>query len=111
MKLIGYTVLVTFDLSYANSSDYRYVNSYLSDNGFEQLSHKNHKLPSNTYLGTETEKVGAYESVAIGAERVKNRVYRAIKNAMNGGGLNSVVFVMVSPEAETFYSCSRPIDF
>lgn len=111
MKIVEYTVLVTFDLSYANSGDYRSINNYLSSVGFEQLSHKNHKLPSNTYLGTETEIISSIELVADGAVRVKDRIYRNIKSAMNGSGLQSVVFVMVSPKADTFYSCSKPVDF
>lgn len=111
MKIISYTVLITFDLSYADSSDYRSVNAYLSSEGFEQLSHKGHKLPSNTYLGTETEVVDSTELIADGAVRVKNRVYKKLKKAMSGSGLQSVAFVMVSPETDTFYSCSKPIDF
>lgn len=111
MREIEYTVLVTFDLNFAKSGDYRNVNNYLSSIGFEQLSHKNHKLPSNTYLGTELENVRLTESIAVGSAKVKDRIYRNIKSAMKGSGLQSIVFVMVSPRADTFYSCSRPLEF
>ncbi|WP_419963985.1 hypothetical protein [Pantoea vagans] len=111
MTIVEYTVLVTFDLSYADSGDYRSVNNFLSSEGFEPLSHKGHKLPSNTYLGTESAIIGSNEMVADGAVRVKDSVYRSIKAAMNGSGLQSVVFVMVSPKTDTFYSCSKPINF
>ncbi|MFJ5459001.1 hypothetical protein [Pectobacterium sp. CHL-2024] len=110
MKYIDYTVLITFDLSYAESSDYDHVNYYLSNKSFEQLSHKGNELPSNTYLGTESEIIGSNETVADGAVRVKTRIYNNLKNAMKGIGLQSVVFVMVSPAVDTSYSCSRPID-
>lgn len=111
MVLKKYTVLITFDLSYAESSDYRLVNNYLSEQGFEQLSHKGNKLPSNTYLGVESEMIGSYEDEVNGAERVKTRIYSNLKRTMKGSGLSSVVFVMVSPENKTRYSCSNPKNF
>ncbi|QLJ61172.1 hypothetical protein HP475_15155 [Serratia marcescens] len=111
MTIKEYTVLITFDLNYADSSDYRLVNSYLNEKGFEQLSHKGNKLPSNTYLGFQSETIGSYETEADGAERVKNSVYRQLKNIMSGAGLMNVVFVMVAPKNATRYSCSNPNSF
>ncbi|HDS5480423.1 TPA: hypothetical protein QH236_002814 [Serratia liquefaciens] len=111
MKIIEYTVLITFDLNYADSSDYSLVNKYLSEKGFEQLSHKDNKLPSNTYLGSETETISSVESEADGAERVKTIVYSGLKRVMSGAGLTSVVFVLVSPKSTTRYSCSNPKNF
>ncbi|WP_370611673.1 hypothetical protein [Citrobacter meridianamericanus] len=111
MKHMQYTVLITFDLNYAQSDDYRLVNRYLSDEGFEQLSHKGNKLPSNTYLGTETEMIGVYETESDGAERVKSRVYTNLKRTMTTSGIASVVFVMVAPKDKTRYSCSQPKNF
>ncbi|MCW0316195.1 hypothetical protein NB724_001346 [Pantoea ananatis] len=110
MKFVDYTVLITFDLSYANSSDYDSVNKFLTEKGFEQLSHKGNALPSNTYLGEDNHLIGKFDSVQEGAEKLKNNIYNSIKRNMNGSGLQSVVFVMVSPKAETSYSCSKPID-
>lgn len=111
VKHMQYTVLITFDLNYAESDDYRLVNRYLSDEGFEQLSHKGNKLPSNTYLGVETEIIGNYETESDGAERVKSRVYKNLKGTMTTSGITSVVFVMVSPKDKTRYSCSQPKNF
>ncbi|VTP14702.1 hypothetical protein PUATCC27989T_02568 [Phytobacter ursingii] len=111
MKQMQYTVLITFDLNYAQSDDYRLVNKYLSEVGFEQLSHKGNKLPSNTYLGVETEMIGAYEAESDGAERVKSRVYKSLKRTMTASGISSVVFVMVAPANKTRYSCSQPKNF
>ncbi|HCU0293740.1 TPA: hypothetical protein OUE56_000605 [Citrobacter sedlakii] len=106
-----YTVLITFDLSYAESGDYRAVDNYLSEQGFEKLSHKGNKLPGNTYLGVESEMIGSYEDEANGAERLKKRIYSNLKRTMEGSGLSSVVFVMVSPADKTKYSCSKPQNF
>lgn len=111
MKVVDFNVLITFDLNYADSSDYRSVNEYLTEQGFEQLSHKGHKLPSNTYLGTKSEVVGISGTESQVANKLKNKIYAAIKKSMNGSGLSSVVFVMVSPSSCTSYSCSKPIDY
>ncbi|WP_318385831.1 hypothetical protein [Enterobacter sp.] len=111
MTIVDYNVLITFDLSYANSSDYRAVNSYLSEQGFEKLSHKGNQLPGNTYLGTKSEVVGRFETEIEVAVKLKKQIYAALKKSMNGSGLSSVVFVMVSPSLSTSYSCSKPIDY
>ncbi|HHD7491081.1 TPA: hypothetical protein ACOVI5_005826 [Klebsiella oxytoca] len=111
MKIVEYNVLITFDLNYADSSDYRAVNAYLSEQGFEALSHRGNKLPSNTYLGTKSETVGRYESELDVASNLKKQIYAAIKRNMSGSGLSSVVFVMVSPSHSTSYSCSRPSSY
>lgn len=110
MTIVDFTVLITFDLSFADSSDYRAVNSFLSDQGFEKLSHKGNKLPSNTYLGCKSEVVGRYETELDIATKLKKQIYSSIKNSMKGSGLTSVVFVMVTPAHSTSYSCSKPID-
>lgn len=116
MTIIKFTVLITFDLNYADSSDYRAVDKYLSERDFERLSQKGDKLPSNIYLGKEEEYVGKvgrllYVSEADAAKSIKDRTYRNIKNMMKRSDLTSVVFVMVSPEESTFHSCSRLSEF
>lgn len=111
MTIVDYTVLITFDLNYADSTDYKYVNKYLSEQGFEKLSHKGHQLPSNTYLGVKSVVKGQFETELEAASTLKKQVYAAIKRNMNGSGLGSVVFVMVSPSHSTTYSCSKPAAF
>ena len=111
MTLVDFNVLITFDLNYADSSDYRSVNAYLTQEGFEKLSHKGHKLPSNTYLGTKSEIVGRIETESEVAKKLKKQIYAALKKSMKGSDLSSVVFVMVSPSYCTSYSCSKPIDY
>lgn len=111
MKFVDFNILITFDLSYAESSDYRLVNKYLTEKGFEKLSSKGQKLPSNTYLGTESVIVKASESVLDAAKDLKNSVYSNLKRNMTNSGMTSVVFVLVSPSESTTYSCSKPSNY
>ncbi|MGK3496989.1 hypothetical protein [Citrobacter youngae] len=111
MRMKDYLVLVTFDLNYAKSKDYNAVNAFLESKGFETLSHRGHDLPSNTYLGTENIPLLGSETTNDGAERLKKKIYSSIKGKMNGDGLQSVVFVMVSPKDGSAYSCSKPKDY
>lgn len=111
MRIIDYTVLITFDLSFAKSNDYVSVNKYLEEKKFEKLSHKGNQLPSNTYLGKRSEVLLGSQSDFDGANELKKQIYGDIKKNMKGSGLESVVFVMVAPESVTAYSCSKPIKY
>lgn len=108
MRFIDYTVLITFDLHYAKSSDYDNVNKFLTENKYETLSHKGNDLPNNTYLGKITYLIDSTQTESDGAVALKDEVYSSIKRNMKGNGLESVVFVLVAPANVTTYSCSNP---
>ncbi|CAI1879913.1 hypothetical protein [Serratia fonticola] len=107
---MNFSVIITFDLNYADSSDYRAVDRYLTDNGFEKLSSSGSKMPGNTYLGIIDEKPGnpLGSDLLADAKKVKQSIYRKLKSVMTASGISSTVFVQVSPSDYTTHSCSRP---
>lgn len=110
MTIVDFNILITFDLNYASSSDYKSVNAYLEGKGIEPLSQKGYKLPSNTYIGKQSEVVGRLETELEVAKKIKNNIFTGLKRNIGGMVVSSVVFVMVTPAHSTSYSCSKPID-
>lgn len=46
MTIVDFNILITFDLNYASSSDYKSINAYLEGKGIEPLSQKVTNYPA-----------------------------------------------------------------
>lgn len=112
-RLYSYTVIITFDLSYASRSDYRMINRFLEDKGFFALSSSGINMPSNTYTGEVEVGVAlsggnlTLETMAAGAEKAKTNVYASIYNAMKNSGIPITLFVQASFTKTTSSRCTR----
>lgn len=109
----SYTVIITFDLSYASRSDYRLINRFLEDKGFYALSSSGNNMPANTYTGEVEVDVNlpsgnlTLESMAAGAEKARTSVYASIYNAMKNSGIPITLFVQASFSKTTSSRCTR----
>lgn len=112
-SIFEYTVIVTFDLSYAQRSDYRSINSFLNEKRFKPLSERSNNMPSNTYLGSVNIEIDAagkeptWAELKAGAAKATKSVYSSISNAMKNSGINITLFVQASPSSGTSSLCTR----
>lgn len=112
-KSYDYKVIITFDLSYSKSPDYRLINSYLDEKGFKALTSSGDGLPSNTFTGVVSihlELAGnspTFAELKSGADKATRNTYESIRKSAEQAGIVITLFVQASLALVTSSRCSR----
>ncbi|WP_109408836.1 hypothetical protein [Proteus genomosp. 4] len=105
-----FSVLVTFDLNYCKTTEYRVMERTLINLGFETSSDRSGlDLPSNTYLGVVevADVVLDIDDIKLGAEGAINLISTKLRNAIKAVGKTGKFYVTASPKSMTVDYCSR----
>lgn len=105
-----FLVLVTFDLNYCKTPEYRLMEKTLTALQFETSSHRSGlDLPNNTYLGVIEIEGGELNVSEIkkGAEKAVEKISAKLRDAIKGTGKTGKFYVTASPKNMTIDYCSR----
>lgn len=106
-KDVVYSVIITFDLNYAERSDYKLINSYLNSIKYLSLSDSyGISMPSNTYIGEVLSEItyeGRFtlEILKQEADRLRTNLANSLRNVMRNSGIMSTLYVRVSASEAT----------
>ncbi|MBP6083527.1 MAG: hypothetical protein KA732_19925 [Providencia sp.] len=105
-----FSILVTFDLNYCKTPEYRLMEKTLTTLQFETSSHRSGlDLPSNTYLGVieiDGVELNVYK-IQQGAKSAVEKISVKLRDAIKGTGKTGKFYVTASPLDMTVDYCSR----